>query len=156
MPAEVVRELSNHQSVSCLIVAFVIARVVSLSCYSSVKTRICLVKSYQINESFCSTTRCPLLCLLYHLTPVSTHFRCSDLHVCPLSLPCYYCFKPIPPYLNRIFDFSITFSHCISVGDSTVLTLWTCKSVQVPFNVREFYKLFNKFDQPYYSPPAVS
>ena len=48
MLAVVVRELSKHQSVSCLIVVFVIARFVSLSCYSSAKTRIRLVKSYQI------------------------------------------------------------------------------------------------------------
>ena len=46
--AVVVRELSKHQSASCLIVAFVIARFTSLSCYSSAKTRIRLVKSYQI------------------------------------------------------------------------------------------------------------
>ena len=45
--AVVVRELSRHQSASCLIVAFVIARFALLSCYSSAKTRIRLVKLYQ-------------------------------------------------------------------------------------------------------------
>ena len=45
-----VRELSKHQSASCLIVAFVIARFASLSCYSSAKTRIRPVKSYQMME----------------------------------------------------------------------------------------------------------
>ena len=58
--AVVVRELSKHQSVSCLIDAFVIARFTSLSCYSSVKTRIRPVKSYQMTpgpkNKPCSTT----------------------------------------------------------------------------------------------------
>ena len=40
-----VRELSKHQSASCLIVVFFIARFASLSCYSSAKTRIRPVKS---------------------------------------------------------------------------------------------------------------
>ena len=39
--AVVVRELSKHQSASCLIVAFVIARFVSLSCFSSAKNSAC-------------------------------------------------------------------------------------------------------------------
>ena len=133
-----VRELSKHQSVSCLIVAFVIARFMSLSCYSSAKTRIRLVKSYQINESFCSKTHCASLRLVYHLIAVSMRFRCPELQVCLLSSPHYYflILNPIPnPHLNHIFDFSIAFSHRVSVCDITVLTLWTCKSVQVPFNI---------------------
>ena len=87
--AVVVRELSKHQSASCLIVAFVIARFASLSCYSSSKTRIRPEKSYQINESFCSITRCALLRIVYHLIAVSTHFRCPELQVCPSSSPHY-------------------------------------------------------------------
>ena len=51
MLAVVVRELSKHQSVSCLIVAFVIARSMSLSCYSSAKTRIRPVKLYHMHDS---------------------------------------------------------------------------------------------------------
>ena len=43
-----VRELSKHQSASCLIVVFVIVRFASLSCYSSAKTRIQPVKSYHM------------------------------------------------------------------------------------------------------------
>ena len=135
-----VRELSKHQSASCLIVVFVIARFVSLSCYSSAKTRIRLVKLYQINESFCSITRCASLRLVYRLIAVSTRFQCPELQVCPLHSPHYYFLNPNPnpnpnPHLNRIFDFSIAFSHHVSVCGITVLTLWTCKSVQVPFNV---------------------
>ena len=42
-----VRELSKHQCAFCLIVAFAIVRFMSLSCCSSVKTRIRLVKLYQ-------------------------------------------------------------------------------------------------------------
>ena len=129
MLAVVVRELSKHQSVSCLIVAFVIASFASLICYSSAKTRIRPVKSYQINESFCSITRCVSLRLVYHLIAVSMHFWCLELQVCPLSLPRYYFLSPnLNPLLNCIFDFSIAF-HV------TVLTLWTCKSMQVPFHI---------------------
>ena len=96
MLAVVLRELSKHQSVSCLIVAFVIARSTSLSCYSSAKTRIRPVKLYQINESFCSITRCASLRLVYHLIAVLTHFRCLELQVCLLSSPHYTYFEPKP------------------------------------------------------------
>ena len=151
MLAVVVRELSKHQSVSCLIVAFGIARFASLRCYSSVKTRTRLVNSYQINKSFCSIACCASLHLVYRLIAVSTRFWCLELQVCTILL------SPNPNLnLNRIFDFSITFSHHVSVRDITVLTLRTCKSMQVPFNICKFFKLFNKFDQPYYSPTAVS
>ena len=54
--AVVVRELSKHQSASCLIVALVIARFASLSCYSSAKTRIQPVKSYQHGGEVSSST----------------------------------------------------------------------------------------------------
>ena len=133
-----VRELLKHQSASCLIVAFVIARFVSLSCYSSAKTRIRLVKSYQINESFCSITHWASLRLVYHLIVVLMDFQGPELQVCPLSSPCYLFSSPNPnlnPHLNCIFDFSIAFSHRVSVHDITVPTLRTCKSMQVPFNV---------------------
>ena len=103
-----VRELLKHQSASCLIVAFVIARFASLSCYSSVKTRIRPVKSYQINESFCSITHCTSLHLVYHLIVVPTHFRCPELQIRPLSSPCYYCFELEPesePAFELLFRF---------------------------------------------------
>ena len=106
-----VRELSNHQSASCLIVAFVIARFASLSCYSSAKTRIQPVKLYWINESFCSITHCASLHLVYHLIVISTHFQCPELQVRPLSLLRYSIFEPEPKpafallfrFFNRIF-----------------------------------------------------
>ena len=112
----VVRELSKHQSASCLIVSFVIARFTSLSSYSSAKTRIQLVKLYQINESFCSITHCVLLRLVYCLIVVLTHFRCPELYVRPLSSPRYLISefepKPEPAFeshfriFNRIFPSS--------------------------------------------------
>ena len=96
MLAVVVRKLSKHQSVSSLIVVFVIARFASLSCYSSAKTRIQPVKSYQINECFCSITPCVLLHLVYCLIAFSTCFCCPELQVCPLSSPHDYFFEPEP------------------------------------------------------------
>ena len=79
-----------------------------------------------------------VLRLVYHLIVVSTCFRCLELQVCLLSSP-RYSFLSLNPnpnlHLNRIFDFSIVFSNRISVRDITVLTLWTCKSVQVLFNL---------------------
>ena len=130
-----VRQLSKHQSAFLFDCCIVIARFVSLSCYSSAKTRIQPVKSYQINESFCSST---LLRIVYRLIVVSMHFQCLELQVRPLSWPCYNFLSPNPnpnPHLNRFFDFSIAFSHRISVRDITVLTLQTCNRVQVPFNI---------------------
>ena len=91
-----VRELSKHQCCFLFDCCVVIARFASLSCYSSVKTRIRPVKLYQINESFCSITRCALLRIVYHLIAVSTCFRCPELQVRPLSLPRYSVFKPKP------------------------------------------------------------
>ena len=105
-----VRELSKYRSVSCLIVAFVIARFALLCCYSSAKTRIQPAKSYQINESFCSITCCVSLCLVYHLIAVSMHFRCPELQVCPLSLPCDYFFEPEP---KPAFQLHLRFFICI-------------------------------------------
>ena len=133
-----VRELSKHQSASCLIVAFVIARFVSLSCYSSAKTRIRPVKLYQINESFCSITRCASLRLVYCLIVVSMHFRCPELQVRLLSLPHYFFFEPKlkpKPTFESHFRF---FNHVFPLHFCTqyyCTHLRTCKSVQVPFNV---------------------
>ena len=165
-----VRELSKHQSAFLFDCCVFIARFASSSCYSSAKTRIRLVKLYQINESFCSITCCALLRIEYRFIVVSTRFRCPELQVRPLSLPRSRDFEPEPEpepafeshfrFFNRVFpscfEFSIAFSHRVSVRDITVLTLRTCNCVQVPFNVCEFYKLLNKTAQPYYSPTAVS
>ena len=165
-----VRELSKHQSAFLFDCCVFIARFASSSCYSSAKTRIRPVKSYQINESFCSITRCALLRIVYRFIVVSTRFRCPELQVRPLSSPRSRAFELEPEpepafeshfrFFNRVFpsrfEFSIAFSHRVSVRDITVLTLRTCNCVQVPFNVCEFYKLLNKTAQPYYSPTAVS
>ena len=108
-----VRELSKHQSAFLFDCCVFIARFASLSCYSSVKTRIRLVKLYQINESFCSITCCALLRIVYRFIVVSTCFWCPELQVCLLSLPCYREFKPEPEpepaseshfrFFNRVF-----------------------------------------------------
>ena len=108
-----VRGLSEHQSALLFDCCVFIARFASLSCYSSAKTRIRLVKSYQINESFCSITRCALLCIVYHFIVVSMRFRCPELQVHLLSLPCYRDFEPEPKpetafeshfrFFNRVF-----------------------------------------------------
>ena len=105
------RELSKHQSDFLFDCCVVIARFVSLSCYSSVKTRIRPVKLYQINEFFCSITRCALLCIVYHFIVVSMCFQCPELQVRPLSSPRYRDFEPEPEpafeshfrFFNRVF-----------------------------------------------------
>ena len=144
-----VRELSKHQGAFLFDCCVFIARFASSSCYSSAKTRIRPVKSYQINESFCSITRCALLRIVYRFIVVSTRFRCPELQVRPLSSPRYRAFELEPEpepafeshfrFFNRVFpsrfEFSIAFSHRVSVRDITVLTLRTCNRVQVPFNV---------------------
>ena len=86
-----VRELSKHQSASCLIVAFVIARFASLSCYSSAKTRIRLVKSYHYQPSFqvvtlhltfsstgCEPAETQALLTLHHTKDCKTHNKDND------------------------------------------------------------------------------
>ena len=108
-----VRELSKHQGAFLFDCCVFIARFASSSCYSSAKTRIRLVKSYQINESFCSITRCALLRIVYRFIVVLTHFWCPELQVCPLSSPRYRDFKLEPEpepafdshfrFFNRIF-----------------------------------------------------
>ena len=91
-----VRELSKHQGAFLFDCCVFIARFVSLSCYSSTKTRIRPVKSYQINESFCSITRCALLRIEYRFIVVSTRFWCPELQVRPLSSPRSRDFEPEP------------------------------------------------------------
>ena len=113
MLAVVVIGLSKHQSAFLFDCCVFIARFASLSCYSSAKTRIPLVKLYQINESFCSISRCALLRIVYHFIVVSTRFSCPELQVRPLSSPCYRDFEPEPEskptfeshfrFFNRIF-----------------------------------------------------
>ena len=83
--AVVVRELSQAPVCFLFDCCIFIARFMSLSCYSSAKTRIQLLKSYQIYESFCSITHCVSLHLVYHLIAVWMHFQCPELQVCPLS-----------------------------------------------------------------------
>ena len=101
-----VRGLSKHQSAFWFDCCIFIARFALLSCYSSAKTRIRPLKSYQINESFCSITRCALLRIVYRFIVVSTCFRCPELQVRPLSLPCYQDFEPEPePAFESHFRF---------------------------------------------------
>ena len=76
-----VRGLSKHQGASLFDCCVFIARLMSLSCYPSAKTRIRLGKSYQINESCCSITRCVLLRIVYRFIVVSMHFRCPELQI---------------------------------------------------------------------------
>ena len=108
-----VRGLSKKQSAFLFDCCVFIARFASLSCYSSAKTRIRLVKSYQINESFCSITRCALLHIVYRFIVVLTRFQCPELQVRPLSSPCYQNFELEPEpepsfesnfqFFNRVF-----------------------------------------------------
>ena len=106
-----VRGLSKHQSAFLFDCCVDIVRFASLSCYSSAKTRIRPVKSYQINESFCSITCCALLRIVYRFIVVSTRFRCPELPVCQLSSPRYQDFEPEPEpafeshfrFFNRVF-----------------------------------------------------
>ena len=109
--AVVVRELSKHQGAFLFDCCVFIARFASSSCYSSAKTSIRPVKSYQINESFCSITRCALLRIVYRFIVVLTRFRCPELQVRPLSSPRYRAFELEPePAFESHFDFSIAFS----------------------------------------------
>ena len=108
-----VRELSKHQSAFMFDCCVFIARFALLSCYSSAKTRIRPVKSYQINKSFCSITHCALLRIVYRFIVVSTRFRCLELQVRPLSSPRYRDFELEPEpkptfeshfrFFNRVF-----------------------------------------------------
>ena len=153
-----VRELSQ-EPVCFLFDCCIFARFALFSCYSSAKTRIRPVKLYQINESFCSITCCASLHLVYCLIAVSTCLQSPELQVCASSSPCCFFFKSEPKpelTLDSNFNFSIAFSHRVFVCNITVLTLQTCKSMQVPFNICEFLQLLKKFAKPYYSPTAAS
>ena len=129
-----VRGLSKHQSAFLFDCCVFIARFASLSCYSSAKTRIRPVKSYQINESFCSITRCALLRIVSRFIVVSTRFRCPELQVRLLSSPRYRDFE-LEPEPKPAFELPFRFFNRVSVRDITVSTLQTCNSVQVPFNI---------------------
>ena len=107
-----VRGLSKHQSAFLFDCCTFIARFVSLSCYSSAKTRIRLVKSYQFNKSFCSITCCALLRIVYHFIVVSTCFRCPELQVRPLSSPRYQNFE-LEPEPEPAFESHFRFFNCI-------------------------------------------
>ena len=130
-----VRGLSKHQSAFLFDCCVVIARFASLSCYSSAKTRIQPVKSYQINESFWSITRCALLRIVYRFIVVLTRFRCPELQVRPLSLPCSRDFelKPEPePACESPFSifqsrFPIAFLYAILLYSPFGLAI-ACKS----------------------------
>ena len=117
-----VRELSKHQGAFLFDCCVFIARFASSSCYSSAKTRIRPVKSYQINESFCSITRCALLRIVYHFIVVSTRCRCPELQARPLSSPRYRAFElepePEPAFESHFRFFSIAFSLCVSIFQS--------------------------------------
>ena len=126
--AVVVRGLSQHQSAFLFDCCVFIARFMSLSCYSSTKTRIRPIKLYQINKSFCSITRCALLRIVYRFIVVSTRFRCLELQVRPLSLPCYRDFEPEPEpkpafeshfrFFNRVFPSRFCMrSYCTNPSD---------------------------------------
>ena len=166
-----VRELSKHQGAFLFDCCVFIARFASLSCYSSAKTRIRPVKSYQINESFCSITRCALLRIVYRFIVVSTRFRCPELQVRPLGSPRYRDFElepePEPAFESHFRFFSIAFSLRVSLFQSRfpiaflyAILLYlpfglaiTCKS---HLTFESFTKLLNNTAQPYYSPTAAS
>ena len=144
-----VRELSKHQGAFLFDCCVFIARSASSSCYSSAKTRIQPVKSYQINESFCSITRCVLLRIVYRFIVVSTRFRCPELQVRPLSSPRYRAFElepePEPAFESHYSIFQSRFPFAFRFFDRVFPSrfctryyctyLRTCNCVQVPFNV---------------------
>ena len=121
MLAVVVRELSKAPVCFLFDCCGFIVRFMSLSCYSSAKSRILPVKLYQINKSFCSITHNALLHLVYCLIAISMCFWCPELHVCPLSLPCCFFFESEPEpeptlelhFLNFQSCFPITFLYSI-------------------------------------------
>ena len=130
-----VRELSKHQVAFLFDCCVFIVRFASSSCYSSAKTRIRPVKSYQINESFCSITCCALLRLVYRFIVVSRRFRCPELQVRPLGLPRYRDFElepePEPAFEShfRFFQsrFPIAFLYAILLYSPFGLAI-ACKS----------------------------
>ena len=109
-----VRELTEHQGVFLFDCCVFIARFALSSCYSSAKTRIRPVKSYQINESFCSITRCALLHIVYRFIVVSTRFRCPELQVRLLSSPRYRDFE-LEPKPEPAFESPFRFFNRVSL-----------------------------------------
>ena len=130
----------------------------SSSCYSSVNTRIQPVESYQINKSFRSITCCASLCIVYCLIAVSMCLHCPEHRSLPVEFTVLL-LSSNPnlnpnPHLTHFFclPFPIMFLYVIH----PVLTLQTCKCVQVPFNICEFLQLLNKFVKPFYCPSGAS
>ena len=109
-----VRELSKHQGAFLFDCCVFIARFASSSCYSSAKTRIRPVKSYQINESFCSLTRCALLRIVHHFIVVSPRFQCPELQVRPSSSPRYRDFE-LEPEPEPAFESHFRFFNRVSL-----------------------------------------
>ena len=128
MLAVVVRGLSKHKSAFMFDCCVFIAEFASMSCYSSAKTRIRPVKSYQINDSFCSIT------IVYRFIVVSTRFRCPELQVRPLSSPCYQDFelepKPEPAFAShfRIFNRVFPSRFCMRYYCTHPSDLQSCAS----------------------------
>ena len=129
-----VRELSKAQECFLFDCCILIVRFASLSCYSSVNTRIQPVKSYQINESFCSITCCVLLCIVYFLIAVLTCLHCPE----HLSLHCGFTALLLSLNSNRHLNhvslnclFLLHFPIAVLIMLDPARTLWTCKQVQV-------------------------
>ena len=140
-----VREFSEAPVCFLFDCCILIARFTSSSCYSSVNTRIQLVKSYQINKSFWSITCCALLHIVYCCIAVSTCLHCPEHRSLPIEFTMLLLSSNPNPnpnlHLNCFFclPFPIMFSYAIH----PVLTLQTCKHMQVPFNVCVFLQLLN-------------
>ena len=117
--AVVVRELSKHQGAFLFDFCVFIVRFASSICYSSAKTGIRPVKLYQINESFCSITRCALLRIVYRFIVVSTRFRCPELQVRPLSSPLSCAFElkpePEPAFESHFWSFQSRFPFAFRI-----------------------------------------
>ena len=136
-----VRELSKHQGAFLFDCCVFIARFASSSCYSSAKTRIRPVKSYRINESFCSITRCALLRIVYRFIVVSTRFWCPELQVRPLSSPRYRAFEPEPEpepafeshfrFFNRVFPSRFDFQSHFPIAFLYAILLYLPSDLQL-------------------------
>ena len=112
-----VRELSKAPECFLFDCCILIARFTLSSCYSSANTRIRLVKTYQINESFCSTSHCASLSLVYCLIAVLTCLHCLEHRSLPFEFTVLLLSLNLNLNLNRHLDrlFSIAFSFCIFV-----------------------------------------
>ena len=152
------RELSKAPEYFLFDCCVLIAMFALSSCYSSANTRIQLVKSYQINKSFCSITCCVSLHIVYCLIAVlmcSCCLKHQSLHCEFTTLLLSSNLNPNPNlHLNCLFQSHYPIAFLIVL--CPVLTLQTCKHMQVPFNVCEFLQQLNKFVKPFYSPSAAS